>query len=60
MMSKHKRIKEQIFEQEDQFYLEDGDINVRLAIPAGVIITSMLRWKILFQNSNANKGEKSK
>ena len=35
MMSKHKRIKEQIFEQEDQFYLEDGDINVRLAIPAG-------------------------
>ena len=29
------RIKEQIFEQEDQFYLEDGDINVRLAIPAG-------------------------
>ena len=35
MMSKHKRIKEQIFEQEDQFYLEDGDINVRLAIAAG-------------------------
>ena len=35
MMSKHERIKEQIFEQEDQFYLEDGDINVRLAIPAG-------------------------
>ncbi len=34
-MSKHERIKEQIFEQEDQFYLEDGDINVRLAIPAG-------------------------
>ena len=30
-----ERIKEQIFEQEDQFYLEDGDINVRLAIPAG-------------------------
>ena len=35
MMSKHERIKEQIFEQEDQFYLEDGEINVRLAIPAG-------------------------
>ena len=40
-----ERIKEQIFEQEDQFYLEDGDINVRLAIRLGHIITSTLRWK---------------